>query len=149
MVGLTAMRHRNNTLWRRARNRSGVSGFTLLELAIVITIIIILATIGAGRYQQAVVKAHEAALRQDLSEMRTAIQNYTKDKEAAPSSLEDLKDAQYLREIPTDPITREKNWNAETCDQLFSVDQQVTGICDVHSASEETSPFEASPYSSW
>jgi len=125
-------------------------GFTLLELAIVITIIIILATLGAGRYQQSVARAHEAALRQDLAEMRKAIDNYTLDKKAAPGSLDDLKTAEYLREIPNDPITHQKNWNTETCSTLLSTDQQSsTGICDVHSAAEENSPYEGTPYSSW
>jgi general secretion pathway protein G len=129
-------------------SETGVRGFTLLELAIVITIIIILATMGAARYQQAVEKAREAALRQDLAEMRKAIQNYTRDKEAAPNALDDLETAQYMK-IPTDPITRQKSWNPETCDQLLSAEQQTTGICDVHSASEANSPFEGTPYSSW
>ncbi len=128
---------------------SGERGFTLLELAIVITIIIILATIGVGRYQQAVLQAHEAALRQDLSEMRKAIDNYTLDKKEAPNSLDDLKSAQYLREVPTDPITHQKDWNTETCDYLLSTDQQSSGgICNVHSASEGMS-IDGSAYSSW
>ena len=65
-------------------------GFTILELMIVITIIVILATMSAVRYEQSVVRAHEAALHQDLMVMRQAIQNYTLDKEAAPTSLDDL-----------------------------------------------------------
>lgn len=125
------------------------SGFTLLELMIVITIIIILATLGAGRYQQAVVRAREAALHQDLSEMRTAIQNYTRDKEAGPTSLDDLVSAQYLREVPTDPITRQKSWTTDECADLLSAEQTAGGICDVHSTSDQVSAFEGTPYSTW
>lgn len=126
----------------------GERGFTLLELAIVMTIIIILATIGAARYEQALVQAHEAAMRQDLAEMRKAIQNYTLDKEAAPNSLDDLVTAQYLREVPTDPMTHQKDWTAVNCDELLSADQTSTGICDVHSSSDNNSQG-GTAYSSW
>jgi len=112
-------------------------------------IILVLATIGAGRYEQAIVRAHEAALKQDLFVMRNAIQQYTLDKEAAPSSLDDLVTAGYLREVPLDPITRQKDWNTSSDDILLSPDQTSTGITDVHSQSDKISPFENTPYSSW
>ena len=131
------------------QNRCGLRGFTLLELMVVIAIIMILAAIAAGRYEQTIVHAREAALRQDLAEMRKAIQDYTLDKEASPSSLDDLVSAQYLREIPADPITHQKDWNTESCDTVLSPDQSFIGICDVHSASDKVSPFENTPYSSW
>ena len=105
---------------------SEMRGFTLLELAVVIAIIIILASIGAAKYTQSLTRAHEAALRVDLVEMRKAIDNYTLDKKEAPSSLDDLKAAQYLREIPTDPMTHQKDWTTETCDSLLSSDQDLT-----------------------
>ena len=130
-------------------NGRGPRGFTLLELMVVIAIIAILATIAAGHYEQTVVRAREAALRQDLTEMRKAIQDYTLDKEASPSSLDDLVSAQYLRDIPNDPITRQKDWTTESCDTVLSPDQSFIGICDVHSASDKISPFENTPYSSW
>lgn len=130
------------------RPSAAVRGFTLLEMIIVISIIIILATIGAGRYQQAVVRAKEAALHQDLAVMRKAIQQYTEDKEMPPSSLDDLHTAGYIGDIPDDPMTRQKDWNTDPCDELFSTDQTSSeGICDVHSASNLVSPFENKPYS--
>ncbi|HEY6905472.1 MAG TPA: type II secretion system protein [Candidatus Acidoferrales bacterium] len=124
-------------------------GFTLLEILMVVTIIVILATLGAARYDQAMVRAHEAALTQDLSEMNKAIQNYTADKEAAPTSLDDLVQAQYLGRIPNDPITGTADWTTENCDLLVNVDQTSTGICSVHSSSDKVSPFTKTPYSSW
>jgi len=114
-------------------------GFTLLELMIVIMIILILATMSAVRYEQSVVAAHEAALRQDLFVMRQAIQNYTLDKQQAPSSLDDLHTAQYIGEVPTDPFTHQKDWVTEPCDDVLSPDQVAGGICDVHSASDKVS----------
>jgi general secretion pathway protein G len=124
-------------------------GFTLLELMIVIVIILILATMSSVRYEQSVVQAHEAALRQDLFVMRQAIQNYTLDKEAAPSSLDDLHQSQYIGEVPTDPITHQQDWVTAACDDVLSPDQVPGGICDVHSASDSVSPLNGKPYSSF
>ena len=138
---------RTHTTAKRRRHTNG--GFTLLELMIVAAIIVVLATIGSARYDQAMVRAHEAALSQDLSEMNKAIQNYTADKEAAPTSLDDLVQAQYLGRIPKDPITGNTDWTTENCDLLVNADQTSTGICSVHSSSDKVSPFTNTPYSSW
>jgi general secretion pathway protein G len=124
-------------------------GFTLLELMIVMAIILILATLGAGRYETATIRAHEAALKQDLFVMRNAIQQYSLDKEAGPNSLDDLVSAGYLRDIPRDPITRQREWATSSDDILASPDQTTAGITDVHSNSDAISPFESTPYSSW
>jgi general secretion pathway protein G len=124
-------------------------GFTLLELMIVMAIILILATLSAGRYEQATIRAHEAALKQDLFVMRSAIQQYTLDKEAGPNSLDDLVSSGYLREIPRDPITRQREWATSSEDILSSPDQTSVGITDVHSTSDDISPFENTAYSSW
>lgn len=126
------------------------SGFTLLELMVVITIILILLSLAAGRYEQSVLRAKEAALKQNLQVMRKAIDEYTLDKLAAPQSLEDLVGAGYLREIPVDPMTRKKDWLVDyETDVLYSPEQTSTGIGKVHSASDKVSPFEGTPYNSW
>ena len=126
-------RHVHDTNSARERQR----GFTLLELMIVMAIILILATLSAGRYEQATIRAHEAALKQDLFVMRNAIQQYTLDKEAGPNSLDDLVSSGYLREIPRDPITRQKEWATSSEDILSSPDQTSVGITDVHSTSDD------------
>jgi general secretion pathway protein G len=136
------------------RKRAGLAsrdGFTLIELMIVITIIFVLLGIAAMRYDRAVQHAREATLKSDLQVMRQAIDNYTLDKEAAPQSLEDLTNAQapYLREIPTDPITRAKDWHLDFGDLVLSPDQTNNGIVDVHSNSDQISPFDGNPYSTW
>ncbi|MGH9575209.1 MAG: type II secretion system protein [Candidatus Acidiferrales bacterium] len=133
----------------RAGTAAAENGFTLLELMVVLAIFVILMTLAAGSYQRSVLHAKEAALHQDLAEMRKAIDDYTMDKEAAPNTLDDLVQAQYLHEIPADPLTRKREWNTDTCDELLSPDQTSTGICNVHSESDGVSPLENSAYSSW
>lgn len=132
-----------------SRPRSTDRGFTLLELMIVITIILILLSLGTGRYQQSVVRAKEAALKQDLAVMRQAIHQYTVDKQQAPQSLEDLVSAGYLREVPVDPFTQRKDWEIVFEDLLLSPEQSTTGITDVRSRSDRVSPFEGTPYNQW
>lgn len=126
------------------------SGFTLLELMIVITIISILVGLAAGAYRHSVVRAREATLKNDLTVMRQAIDRYTLDKEAAPQSLEDLANpqSQYIREIPVDPMTNAKDWHVDYGDTVMTPDQTTTGIVDVHSNSDKTS-LEGTPYNSW
>ena len=140
---------RQNLRSRPLRRALACAGFTLLELMIVITIILILIAMGAGRYDQSVARAREAALKQDLTVMRHAIEQYTLDKQAAPQSLEELVGAGYLREVPTDPMTRKKDWRVDYENVLLSPDQSGTGITDVHSSSDRLSPFESTPYSTW
>ena len=123
-------------------------GFTLLELMIVVSIIVILIGMGVGMYQTALLHARESVLKKDLQTMREAIDNYTLDKQQAPQSLQDLVDAHYLRNIPNDPITRSPDWVTHTSDAVISPDQTGTGIDDVHSTNDMMST-EGTPYSSW
>lgn len=140
----------NNHQANRARHSEAAQrGFTLIELMCVIAIILILATISAGHYQQSVVRAKEATLRTDLKVMREAIYHYTEDKEAAPSALDDLVSAHYIQQIPTDPFTNAKDWVTNSEDFDLSPEQSSSGITDVHSASDKISPFENDAYSSW
>lgn len=137
------------TKFRRLRARtSRWSGFTLIELMIVISIIFILMGIAAMNYRQAVLRSREAVLHQDLVVMRKAIDSYTLDKESAPQSLDDLV-PQYLRQVPVDPITNQKDWVPVMEDVVMSPDQSGTGITDVHSAAPGVSPFENTAYNTW
>jgi general secretion pathway protein G len=124
------------------------AGFTLLEAMIVVTIILILAGMAAVRYEKSVLRAREATLKQDLFIMRNAIQQYTLDKEAGPSSLDDLV-PKYISGIPIDPITRSKNWHTDSDPVLLDPQQTSPGITDVHSGSDQTSPVENTPYNTW
>ena len=70
-------------------------------------------------------------------------------KAAGPQSLDDLVSSGYLREVPTDPMTRGRDWHTDSDSVLLSVDQTSPGITDVHSTSDTVSPFENTSYSSW
>jgi general secretion pathway protein G len=126
----------------------GVRGFTLLELMIVISMILILMSIALPIYNQSVLRSREAVLRQDLFELRSLISQYTLDKQKAPTSLDDLVTGGYIKTVPKDPTTNEANWEVVQEDILLAVDQQDPGISDVHSASNGTGT-DGTAYSSW
>jgi len=123
-------------------------GFTLLELMIVISIIMILMAVAVPVYNQSIVQARESVLRSNLSTLRNVISQYTLDKQKAPQSLDDIVTGGYLRQIPVDPMTRLPNWEVVQEDIMLAVDQQEPGITDVHSASNGTAS-DGTAYSSW
>ena len=130
---------------RPPRSRAG--GFTLLELVMVMTIIVILAVIAMPQYQKTVMHARETVLRDNLYQLRKAIDLYGADKGKLPQSLDDLVSAGYIRELPLDPITGEKDWTIETGEDPGSLHGE-SGITDVHSASPDSST-EGTPYNEW
>jgi general secretion pathway protein G len=128
---------------------AGANGFTLLELLIVMVIIAVLAAIAVPSYVRNVQRAKEAVLKEDLHVLRTAIDSYTVDKQQAPQSLGDLVTAGYLREIPADPITNQKDWVTGSSGMLTSIDQTDSGgIDDIHSGAQKTA-LDGSSYNTW
>jgi general secretion pathway protein G len=124
-------------------------GFTLMEMMVVISIMLILISIAVPAYNRSIIHARESVLRQDLFALRSVINQYTEDRQKAPQSLDDLVSAGYLRQIPVDPMTNSNStWQVVQEDVLQSVDQQEPGISDVHSGSNATSS-DGSPYSDW
>src|SRR6267143_1059727 len=115
---------------RRGRSR----GFTLIELMIVISLILILVSISIPAYNTSILRAKESVLMQNLFTLRSLISQYTLDKQKAPQSLQDLVQAGYIKQIPIDPFTgKSDSWTVDQEDYSLSVDQQDTGITDVHS----------------
>src|SRR5438445_1702182 len=123
-------------------------GFTLIELMIVISMILILMSIAIPLYNQSILRAKESVLRQDLFTLRSVISQFTLDKQRAPLALEDLVQAGYLKQLPKDPSTGQPNWQVEQEDVLLAVDQQQPGISDVHSASNQIGS-DGTAYSTW
>ena len=124
-------------------------GFTLIELMIVISLILILVSISIPVYNQSILRAKESVLRQDLFQLRSLISQYTLDKQKAPQALDDLVQAGYLKQIPNDPMTgTNSSWTVDQEDSLLSVDQQDPGISDVHSGSSGTAS-DGTAYNTW
>ena len=124
------------------------AGFTLLELMIVISILVILAMIAVGQYNKTVLAAKEATLREDLFQMRKMIDQYAADKAKLPQSLDDLVTAGYLNEIPIDPMTDQRDWQVEFGDDPGSADNSQ-GVINIRSASNDIDSSGSRRYSEW
>jgi general secretion pathway protein G len=123
-------------------------GFTLMELMIVISLILILVSISIPAYNQSILRAKESVLKQDLFQLRSLLSQYTLDKQKAPQALDDLVSAGYLKQLPKDPMTGEANWTVQQEDTVMSPDQTDPGIDDVHSSSNQISS-DGTAYSTW
>jgi len=112
-------------------------------------IIMLLLTIAIPSYKQSIRRANEAVLKEDLHTMRSAIDQYTVDKEKAPQSLEDLVQAGYLKSIPFDPMTsRNDTWITSMSDTLMNINETQGGIDDVKSGSQQLA-MNGTTYNSW
>jgi len=128
-------------------NRS--RGFTLIELLIVMTIAVILAGVGLTLYGTSVTRAKEAALSEDLFQMRKAIDEYYADKQKYPSSLDALVSEKYLREIKPDPFTMSvDSWQTTMSEPDAANPSAETGIWNVKSGATGTGS-DGRPYSEW
>lgn len=127
-----------------------MGGFTLIELMIVIFIMLILVSIAIPNFTGSVQRARESVLRQNLFQLRDLISQYTLDKQKAPQALDDLVTANYLKQIPKDPMTGQADWVVEQPeDTIMSPDEQDTGgIDDVHSAATGTGT-DGTAYNTW
>jgi general secretion pathway protein G len=132
------------------RARLNAPGFTLLELMVVLTILLILATMSMPIFQLAIVHAREAVLKEDLYTLRKLIDEYTLDKQKPPTSLDDLVEAGYLRGgLPVDPFTgSSETWQTDTEEVPTSPSEAASGIVNVHSGSSDTA-LDGTAYSSW
>lgn len=136
---------------RYPQSRPGASqrGFTMVELVVVVSIIMIFVGMARPIYRTAMVGAREQVLRENLHTLRQLIDEYTRDKNEAPQSLDDLVSAGYLKQLPEDPFTQSNTtWQAEMDDSVFSPEQTKPGIVDVKSGSDQTG-VDGTPYNTW
>ena len=115
---------------------------------IVLSVMMILMAVAVPMYQQHVVQAREAVLKQNVDQLNKVIEQYRMDKRESPQSLDDLVTAGYFRQIPVDPMTNKADWTTDPEDSSNALDPQQPGILRVHSASTGTA-LNGEAYSSW
>ena len=125
-------------------HRSLFTGFTLIELLVVMSIIAVLLTIALPRYFHSADKAREAVLKQDLAQMRIAIDQYHADRGKYPDRLEDLVAHKYLRSIPPDPITE----STSTWVVIPPSDSDLGQVYDIKSGAQGAA-LDGSQYGDW
>jgi general secretion pathway protein G len=136
---------RNN----RARLRQRLDGFTLIELLIVMVLLILLAGVSLTVYGTSVQRGKEAALKEDLFQMRKAIDEYYADKGKYPTDLETLVSEKYLRKIAPDPFTGSADtWQTVQSETDPANPSAEPGISDVKSGSDQIGS-DGRPYSEW
>jgi general secretion pathway protein G len=134
---------------RRVVGRGADRGFTLIELMVVMSLIVVLASVGLTVYANSVTRAKEAVLKEDLFRMRDAIDQYFADKNRYPTSLEELVSEKYLRAIPIDPMTNSADtWQTVLAEPEPGNTTTTSGIYDVRSGAEGTA-LDGSSYSEW
>jgi len=151
-----------------AQRRPSTRGFTLIELMIVLSIMGVLLSIAVPNIRQSLIKAKESVLREDLFQMREAIDQYYADNGKYPDALTDLlnkedKTRSYLRAIPKDPFTNAEDWitvapeggaeggtggSSEDAEDSASESGSLGNVFDVHSASELIA-IDGTPYNTW
>ena len=128
--------------------RSPVQGFTLIELMVVMSLIVLLASIGIATYTNSVTRAKEAVLKEDLFRMRDALDQFYADKNKYPDSLDSLVSEKYLRALPRDPFTLTTDWDVEMSEPDPTNPSELPGVFNVKSVSDRTA-LDGSNYADW
>jgi general secretion pathway protein G len=132
--------------WSRGLRRDG---FTIIELLIVMTLIIILASVGMVQYRNTVTRSEEAVLKENLFRLRDAMDQFYADKNKWPADLAELVSEGYIREVPTDPMTKSKDtWQTTQAEPDANNPASTGGIDNVHSGSERTA-LDGTRYADW
>jgi general secretion pathway protein G len=135
--------------WWQAAPANGAAGFTLIELMVVMALIVILAGVGVMQYTNSVKRAQEASLKEDLFQLRGAIDQYYADKNKYPESIETLVSEKYIRAVPVDPFTNSATtWQTTAAEPQPGNTSGSSGIFDVKSGSEQMA-IDGSRYADW
>ena len=125
------------------------NGFTLIELMVVMSIILILVSVAVPLYGGVILRTREAVLRDDLFQLRQVVQQFTMDKHHAPQALRDLVTEKYLYELPEDPMTGSREtWQTIPEELEATADAAQPGIWNVHSGSQAVGS-DGRAYSEW
>ena len=132
-----------------ARRFGRSRGFTMIELLVVVSLIVLLAGMAMAQYKNSVTRAQEAVLSKDLHEMRNAIDQYYADKQQYPPTLEALATEGYLRQIPKDPFTNAVDtWQVEQAEPDPLNSSVDPGVYNVRSGSDRTA-LDGTRYAEW
>jgi general secretion pathway protein G len=124
-------------------------GFTMVELLVVVSIMVILATMGMTQYRNSVIYSRESVLKEDLFRLRDAIDQYYADKGQYPSTLDALVSDGYIRKIPEDPFTRNNSsWQTVPAEPDPNNPTAEAGVYDVKSGSDATA-IDGTKYADW
>jgi general secretion pathway protein G len=123
-------------------------GFTIIELLVVLSIIVILSTMGMAQYRNSVIRSREAVLKEDLFRMNDAIDQYYADRGQYPGTLDALVSEGYMRKLPVDPITNQADWQTVPSEPDPNNPTASPGIYTVKSASDATA-LDGTKYSDW
>jgi len=125
------------------------SGFTLIEMMVVMALIVVLASVGLTLYSNSVIRAKESVLKEDLYRMRDSIDQYYADKGKYPATLQDLVSDKYLRAVPVDPFTHSADtWREVPSEPDPNNPTAQSGVYDVKSGSDQTA-LDGTKYSEW
>ena len=124
-------------------------GFTLLELLTVMTILALLASVGIVGYRSHTKSAKESVLKENLFQLNHCLEQYRADRGRYPSSLSQLRDLGYIRDIPADPMTNSKDmWQTELEPPDPENPDAELGIWKVRSSSQDIGS-NGIPYNEW
>lgn len=135
--------HNPSSRWSRA------NGFTIIEVLVVMSLIVILASMGMTQYRSSITRAEEAVLKENLFRMNDAIDQFYADKNKWPADLAELASEGYIRELPIDPMTKSKDtWTTVQAEPDPNNPAAQVGIYQVKSGSERNA-LDGSRYADW
>ena len=117
-------------------------------MVIVIVMLGILLGIAVPNYLAQIRMSKESVLEYNLAMIRERLDQFKADRNKYPSSLQELVERGYMREIPEDPITETREWEEVFTDFDPNEPDAELGISDVKSMSQETGS-DGTSYSEW
>jgi len=124
------------------------NGFTFIEMVMVVTLVAILAAIAVPVYRAQILTSKEAVLTHNLAIIRERLDQFHADRGKYPTSLTELVENDYLREIPEDPMTESHVWEEIYEEYDPEEPDMEPGIYDIRSFSGAQG-INGVPYNEW